>query len=202
VARRQLEDALEERLGRVIDPVARHQIVNRLGARRARPGEHDRLELGGERQATVRHPVVERLDAEAVARGEEAVLLRVPDREAPHPVHARQHVLAPGRPRGEDHLGVAAGAKRRAPGLQLLAQLDEVVNLAVEDEPVAPARIAHGLVAGGRKVEDRQPAEREAHAARQVGAGASRAGAYGMPESNVSSEVAAPPKRRTTPSCP
>src|SRR5207244_3589814 len=109
--------------------------------------------------AAALHAIVERLDAEAVSRGEQAMLLRVPDREAPHAVHLRKHVLAPRGPRREDHLGVAAGPERPTQSLQLLAQLEVVVNLAVEDEPVPPARVAHRLVAGRREIEDRQAPE-------------------------------------------
>jgi triphosphoribosyl-dephospho-CoA synthetase len=45
---------------------------------------------------------------------------------------------------------------------QLLPQLAEVEDFAVEDNRVAPRLIGHRLVAVGRQVEDSQPAETQA----------------------------------------
>ena len=59
----------------------------------------------------------------------------------------------------QDDLGVAAGAKGDAHPLQLVPQLAEVIDLAVEDESVAAVRGQHRLVAGGRQIEDGQAAE-------------------------------------------
>ena len=45
---------------------------------------------------------------------------------------------------------------------QAVAQIDEVVDLAVEDDRVPRMTIDHRLVAQGRKVEDRQAAKAQA----------------------------------------
>src|SRR2546430_7103925 len=72
----------------------------------------------------------------------------------------------PGVERSEHHLRVGMPAKRRRQrGLsQLAAQLFEVVDLAVEHRHVTSGGRCHRLMAGGRQVDDRQPAEPEGNA--------------------------------------
>ena len=48
--------------------------------------------------------------------------------------------------------------------LQLLAKGLEIVDFAVEDDHVASAGGLHRLMAGGREVDDRQPAKADSHA--------------------------------------
>src|SRR5271165_1167625 len=47
--------------------------------------------------------------------------------------------------------------KADAAGFELVAKLVEVINLAVEDDPVAGGRILHGLMPERRKIKNRQP---------------------------------------------
>ncbi len=120
----------------------------------------ERLGLRREEKEPVAVPVVERLLPEPVARDEQAALGVVPDGEGEHPgepFHAR---FAVDRVRVQDHLGVAPRAEP-APGRhELGAELAEVVDLAVEDDPVAPGLVAHRLPSG-HEIDDRQAGHSE-----------------------------------------
>ena len=61
----------------------------------------------------------------------------------------------------DDHFGVGVGAKDVAALLELGAQLLEVVDFAVEDDPDRLVGIGHRLMAAG-EIDDRQPPEAEA----------------------------------------
>ena len=62
----------------------------------------------------------------------------------------------------QNDLGIGLGMKPVAFGHQLLAQLLEVEDFAVEDDGVAARLIGHGLVAVGREVENGEAAETQA----------------------------------------
>ena len=111
-------------------------------ARHRRVREHS-LDLAREHQRRAVRPVVERLFADPVAAQEEPLAGRVPDREREHAVELlrqrdRVQVL---REMG-DHLGVAVAGEPVPGAQQLVAQLQEVVDLAVEND-------AHGAVLVG-----------------------------------------------------
>ena len=166
-------------------------------------GQHrELLDLGGEREEPVgREPVVERLDAEPVARGKDRPGLAVVEHEREHAVEPVQAVPPPLGVGVEEHLGVGAGVKGMAGGLELGAQLAVVVDLAVVDDPVAAVGRAHRLVAGRREVEDGEPAVAERDADRSCTGGASRAvGEYGNAVARTLSGVSAPPKSTGSPS--
>jgi len=55
------------------------------------------------------------------------------------------------------HFGIGMAAKPVPPGLELLSDCFEVVNLSVEHHRVAPTRGEHRLVSFHRKVENSQP---------------------------------------------
>src|SRR4029450_5822998 len=61
----------------------------------------------------------------------------------------------PGAEGCQDHLGVGAGAEAETAALQLGAELPVVVDLAVEGDPVALARVRHRLRAPS-DVDDRE----------------------------------------------
>jgi hypothetical protein len=129
---------------------------------RAAAAERPRLAREGEPAAV--EPVVERLHPEAVARAEERPLLAVPDRERPHPVELVDAALAPLAVAREQHLRVGLAAEAIALRAQLLAQLEVVVDLAVEDQ------LEPSIVGGERlesrvgEVDDREPQVSEADA--------------------------------------
>ena len=90
--------------------------------------------------------------------------------ECPHSVQAFQTLRAPLEIAVKQDLGVAGRAERMASRLQLPAQFDEVVNLAVEDQGDGTVDGAHRLVASRRQVENRQAPEPERYLSREVSA--------------------------------
>ena len=92
----------------------------------------ERLHLGGECERAVLEPRVdERLLAHVVAREDEPLARRVPERDREHPGEAVGELEPVLLVQMRDH-GRVAGAADVVPG-QLHAQLAEVVELAVED---------------------------------------------------------------------
>ena len=57
-------------------------------------------------------------------------------------------ISVPFLPGGQDHFGIGLGGKTVAAPLQLLAQLTEVEDLAVEDQAEILVGAQHGLAAG------------------------------------------------------
>src|SRR5438876_3982107 len=90
----------------------------------------------------------------SVARSEEHAAAAVVDDERPHPVQLGKAFRAPVAVRREQDFGVAGGAETESGGPQLVAQLDVVVDLPVEDDDELAVLGRHGLVAGGAQVED------------------------------------------------
>ena len=93
-----------------------------------------RLGIRGKAEKTAGVSKIERLDAETVARAEQLLFGRIPDREGKHAVQVPGAVLAPLAVGLEDHLGVAAGHKGMTFLLQIGAQLSVVVDGAVEHQ--------------------------------------------------------------------
>ena len=154
---RQAAHALEE--GARCRHVAEVQVGgDRLGVQAPRHrgiGEQG-LDLAPEHEPPARAPVVERLLAHPVAAEDEPPPALVPDGEGEHAVEApgeidRRELL------GEmgDHLGVAARAQLVAALQQLLAQLAEVVDLAVQDHGDRAVLVGDRRVAGDQ-VDDRE----------------------------------------------
>ena len=103
--------------------------------------------------------VVERLDAELVPGAEQLARPAVPDGEGEHAAEPVHHVRADQGVGLQQHLGVAARPQHHALLPQLGSQLQVVVNLAVEDHPVALVGRPHRLMAALRQVDDGQPPE-------------------------------------------
>ncbi len=99
---------------------------------------------------------VERLDAEAVAGDEQALRPAVPDREGEHAVESREHALPLDLVEAEDDLGVGLGPEGVPASFEIGAQLEEVVDLAVEGDGELPVLGEHGLAPASRGVEDGQ----------------------------------------------
>ena len=142
--------------------VLQRGAVHTAGALGAAEQLEQRLLLGAERDRAVGEPGGEqRLDPERVARAERRPGLGVPDDEREHAAQPVDDVLAPQVVAGDDRLGVALGRERRRPRRRArLAQLQVVVDLAVEDDPVAAVGVGHRLVAV-LDVDERQPVEAE-----------------------------------------
>ena len=144
-------------------------VLQRAGVHPCRAGElAQALGLGAERHAVRRRGGVERLDAEPVAGAEGPLPSGVPDDEGEHaaqPLHPVGPVVVVA---GDDGLAVALGVEDGAVGGgQLGAQLEVVVDLAVEDHPVAVGVLGRApaqRLAGVLDVDDRQAVEAQRRA--------------------------------------
>src|SRR5207247_1626349 len=110
----------------------------------------------------------------------------VPDGEGEHPAQALGERVAPLLVPVDQDFGVAAGAEDVAPGDQLLAQPEVVVDLAVEGDGDGAVLVLHRLRAGLREVDDREPPVPTAAG----GAAASPGGTRRRPSGRWPSEVA------------
>ena len=135
----QLEDALEERLGKGAELEAQ-VLLECLMVELARVVRmlEDALDLGSEDEAAVLLRVVERLDAEEIAGAEQLARIAVPDGEREHAAQAVEHAFAPCQIAREQDFGVGVGLELPALRLELGAQIAVVVDLAVEHDGEAP----------------------------------------------------------------
>ena len=90
-----------------------------------------------------------------VAREHEFALRGMPQSNGELPVETPKGLFSPLLPRVDDHLRVASGAEGVARGLQFLAQLHVVEDLAVERDPQRAVLVAERLLAR-REVNDGQ----------------------------------------------
>src|SRR5258708_16155706 len=96
-----------------------------------------RLDLRGERDASMMNAKVERLDSDPVANQPELALPRIPQRNGKHAAKLVNAIDAPLLEGMPDHFRIRMDCfPTRAPSfLQLHANLCVVVDLAVEDHP-------------------------------------------------------------------
>src|ERR1035441_2610885 len=99
---------------------------------------------------------MERLDAKPIAGAEGLAAGLVPTNEGEHADQAVEASIAPFEVRGQEDLGIGLGAERVVSD-QFCAKLQVVVDLTVENDPIAAGYIAHRMAASGRKVNDTQP---------------------------------------------
>jgi hypothetical protein len=111
---------------------------------------------------------VEGLLAEAIADEVEGAVLAIPEGEGKHAHGAVEGGIEPeGLDGGEEGFGVgmaAPGAVEKAGGFEVVAEVEVVVDLAVEGEDVATGGAGHWLVAGSGEIEDREAAMGEGEA--------------------------------------
>ena len=125
------------------------------------PGElNERLDLRTEYERVRAHGEEQRLLAEGVAREHEPLRFLVPEREGEHAAKPADRLEVPGAEGLDKDFGVGGGAETVAEGKQLFAELDIVIDLAVEDDGVAAVRAPHRLLAAAN-VDDRQAAMTE-----------------------------------------
>ena len=158
---RDLIDAFVERLFGLVEPAFVQEPCRRAQVQRVaiQAAGANRLDLGRKDEEPVIAPPVQGLDSEPVASAEKDTPLTVEDQKRPHAVQAGHAVDAPLPVRGQQHFRVAARSEAMAQRTQLLAQLDEVEDLAVEDDGAAAVLGVHRLVTKWRQVQDRQPAK-------------------------------------------
>ena len=142
--RRRHEAEREERLERV--------LVDLAGEVRL---AHQRLQLGREGERVSGQPVVERLDAETVAREDEALSPRVPDRDREHPPETLREKRPVLLVEVREDLRVALRAEGMALVDELGTQLAVVVDLAVLHDGDRAVLVRQRLVAR-LQVDDRQ----------------------------------------------
>ena len=107
---------------------------------------------------------VQRLFAHAIARQQQALPGRIPQRQRKHAVEARQHRITPLLVTVHDHFGVAVGRETMAAFFQLGPQGAIVIDLAVVHDLDRAVFIPDRLIAA-RHVDDRQPPHRQPQAA-------------------------------------
>src|SRR5580704_1811601 len=125
----------------------------------AAPGElPESFKFRREPERAIHVGIVQGLDAEAVARKEKPLVARIPNREGPHAVEAQLAFRSPLGISGEHDFTIRFGNKAVPELTETFAQLDEVVNFAIEGKPVTPIGVRHWLPAAIRHIEDGQPA--------------------------------------------
>ena len=170
MGRRELEDVAECGPGRGDVAVSQVLIERRrveLSATADPRVLEQGLELRGEHELAIRPRIEQRLLADPIAGQEQESPPLVPDREGEHaakPPQASRPILLEGM---DDDLGVAPGGEPVSVCLQLGAQLEEIVDLAVERHPDRAVLVAHRLPAAGQ-VDDAEPALAEADVALDV----------------------------------
>jgi hypothetical protein len=128
------------------------------GARR-----QQRFDLAAEVETAFPLRIVERLLAGAVAREEQRPLRLVPQRNAEHAAQAPEGIFSPLFVGVDDRLGITGGRETMAERFELRAQLEVVVDLAVEDDPDRAGLVVDRLAAAG-KVDDAQSPHAQADA--------------------------------------
>ena len=123
----------------------------------------ERFQLGAEQQCTACEAVVERSFSHAVSGQGERAVAAVPHPEGEHAYSDFERLRhAPSLDGLQQDLGIRMPAPANvAFRLQRRAHRCMVVDLAVERDGETPARGMHGLMSGGRKIEDGEAAMRE-----------------------------------------
>ena len=116
--------------------------------------------------------VVERLYTEAVARQEERFFLGIPHGEGPFAVEAPLTFGAPLGVSCNNNLGIGVAVEMVAQSFESFSKFEEVVNLAIVADPVAPVAVSHGLMTRDRRVHHRQTSVAKSKTIAEVGSAA------------------------------
>ena len=148
MSRRQLLHAAHDRVR--VDDVPVAHVAREAGEielpRHARMGQQ-RSQLRPEHQAVAELGIVERFLAHAIPREEKNLASRVPQREGEHAVEMFDTGFAEVLPGMDDDLGIGLGREAMAAPQQGLAELDVVVDLAIEDGPHRAVLVGQRLAA-------------------------------------------------------
>src|SRR6266550_1095378 len=172
-----LLDAGVERRRGLVELAVNQEVGGHLPVRGAliQARRQDGLDLRREQPAVLGAMHEEGLHPEPVPRPKEHATAPVVNDERPHAVQPGEAFRAPMAVGGEQDLSVAGRAEAVAGGAELVAQLDIVVDLAVEDDDKLAILRGHRLMAGGTQVEDGETAKPEAHLVIEVQARVIRA---------------------------
>jgi len=127
----------------------------------------DRLDLRGEQNPFALRGVEQRFDSETVAAADQLPTLRVGDQNRPHTAKPSEALGAPSLVSGENDFGIDVRAEPMTFGLELRAKLREVVDFAVEDDPMSSVGRDHWLDRFAASVLDSQPPKGQAEAWRR-----------------------------------
>src|SRR5665811_1497791 len=117
-------------------------------------------DLGGKYQVVAGLRPVEGLNPESIARQQQLAGVLVEDRDREHATKSGQEVRAPLLVQVRNQLCIAR-AVQLVPLLdQFLTQLSVVIDLTIEDRPVASLLCPGGLIAG-RQVQQREASKRQ-----------------------------------------
>ena len=157
VAGRERPDSFDQ--GERVIGRAESQVVDesgRVDARRHEAGPEQCANFRGKEKIRTGLSIVERLDAHGIAGDEQAVPARVPEGKGKHAAELRQALLAPTCIGFQHNFGVGVADETCAGLFEFVADVAEVVDLAVVDDPVAGLGIMHGLVGQRGEIENRQ----------------------------------------------
>ncbi len=126
----------------------------RVDAARDKPSAEQRADFGREYKVRSSLRVVERLDAHGIAREKKAVTARVPDRKGEHPAEFGKTLISPAGISLQQNFSIRVADEACPGSLEFRANIAEVVELAVIDDPVAGFGVVHGLMSERREIEN------------------------------------------------
>src|SRR5206468_1446476 len=106
-------------------------------------------------------PIEEKLEPKEISGEEQALPGSVPNNDGKHAIEMIENVVTPLLVAVHDHFRVAARLEGVTERFELAAELREVVDFAIENDPHRRLAVRHRLMSA-RQVDDRQPAEAEA----------------------------------------
>src|SRR5258708_25780775 len=133
-----------------------------------------RLQFRREHEIAAAPSIEQRLLAEAIAAQREYLLFVVPQREREHADKALQragHAPLPDGIQQRFRVGMPTPVRAGSACLELAANIEVIIDFAVESDREAPAVAAHRLGAGFGEIEDRQPTVTERNASGRIGPG-------------------------------
>src|SRR5579871_470118 len=98
--------------------------------------------------------IVQRLYAHGIAGNKQSARARVPDGECKYSAEFADRALTPTGVRLEQYLGIRVAPERLAQRFNFSANLSEVVNFSVVDDPIPGVGIVHRLMPQGRQIEN------------------------------------------------
>ena len=164
-AGRELAHALVQRQrGRRVSIPEEQVEGGRIDWRPAGQSRENRAKLGPEDHRPAFDPVVDELDAHGIAGEDEPLAPLIPDRQAEHAIQPVKDFCSPLLVAVDNDLRVGTRTEDVSGALEFLAQLREVVDLAIKHDPDRLVLVGHRLMTA-REVDNRETTESESQAA-------------------------------------